>query len=216
MIRNCCLIFLIALPLIGWSQTYIDTHDPKSSEVKSLFGKGNELDGFGGGDFRVSTIKEDMTLLTGLYGGMIVNRNYLLGIGAYGIVTENDFKDTYPGGTEQKKLNLHGGYGGLLVGATILTKEIVHFSIPILIGGGSVDVVDKKFLGNFNGSEVTIEKSAFFVCEPALQLEVNVTRRFRIAAGAAYRYVAASGFKTLTDADLAGFSSSLSFRFGRY
>lgn len=208
---------LMFLPGLLFSQTYLDTHDPKSQDVKSLLGKENDMTGFGGLDVKMSEFKDDRTLLIGMYGGMIVNRHYLLGIGAYGMASSNDFKGTYPGGTELRKLNLHGGYGGVILGATLFTREVVHLSFPILFGGGSIDVVDNKFIDDFtNVDDVTIEKSAFFVVEPNAQIEINITKKFRIAGGVSYRYITASGFDNLKDSELSGLTSTLSFRFGRY
>lgn len=210
------LTFLLFVPVVLFAQTYMDTHDPKDKEVKSLISKDNEMAGFGGTDVKMSDIKDDRTLLLGMYGGMIINRNYLLGIGAYGMASSNDFRGTHPGGTELKKLNLHGGYGGVIVGATLFTREIVHLSFPVLFGGGSIDVVDSKFVDNFTNVDVTVEKSAFFVIEPHAQIEINITKKFRIAGGISYRYVTASGFQNLEDSDLSGLAGNLSFRFGRY
>ncbi|MFT6868282.1 MAG: hypothetical protein ACJA08_003132 [Cyclobacteriaceae bacterium] len=216
MLKIYCLTLLFIFPAFLYAQKYMDTHDPKSSDVKSLLGKDNEFAGFGGADLKMSTLKDDRTLLMGMYAGTIINRNYLFGIAGYGIVSANDFRGSLPGSTELKKLSLHGGYGGVLIGATMFTKEIIHLSFPILLGAGSIDVVDDKFLDNFTNLDVTIEKSAFFVIEPAAQIEINVTKKFRIAGGIAYRYVTASGFSYLENEDLTGLTSTLSLRFGRY
>ncbi|MEP4535069.1 MAG: hypothetical protein ABJ004_18380 [Cyclobacteriaceae bacterium] len=216
MLKKYCLILLLSIPFTVFAQTYMDTHDPKSSDVKSLLGKENEFAGFGGLDTKLSTINDDRTLLLGMYGGVIVNRNYLLGFGGYGLASNNDFRGTYPDDPTDRKLNLHGGYGGVILGATVFTREIVHLSFPILFGGGSMDVVDEKFGDTFTNVDVTIEQSAFFVVEPHAQIEINITKKFRIAGGVSYRYVTASSFKNLEDEDLSGLTSTLSFRFGRY
>ncbi len=216
MLKKYCLTLIIFIPVILYSQKYMDTHDPKSSDVKSLLGKDNEFAGFGGVDLKMSRIKDDRTLLMGMYAGTIINRNYLLGLAGYGIASTNDFKGSYPGSTVQRKLNLHGGYGGVIIGATMFTREIIHLSFPILLGAGSMDVVDDKFLNSNTAWDVTIEKSAFFVLEPSAQIEINITKKFRIAGGVSYRYITASGFTNLENDDLTGLASTLSFRFGRY
>ncbi|MFY0599208.1 MAG: hypothetical protein JXR03_06020 [Cyclobacteriaceae bacterium] len=214
--KKYCLALFVFIPTLLFSQTYLDTHDPKSKDVKSLLGKDNEMAGFGGVDVKMSEIKNDRTLLIGGYGGMIINRNYLLGIGAYGLASTNDFRGNHPGSVEERKLNLHGGYGGVVLGATLFTREVVHLSFPILFGGGTMDVVDNKFLDGVTDFEVTVEKSAFFVIEPTAQIEINITKRFRIAGGVSYRYITASGFRNIEDSELSGLASTLSFRFGRY
>ncbi len=167
-----------------FAQTYHDTHDPKSGDVKSLLGKGNELSGFVGADVKLGMIKDDRTVLVGMHGGFVINRHFLFGIGAYGLASSNDFEGKLPGQTATKELSLGGGYGGLMFGATLFTREIIHVTFPVLFGVGYVDVIDEHFRGPFSNEEVAVEQSAFVVVEPAVQLEVNITKNLRLAAGA--------------------------------
>ncbi len=68
------LLFLMTTAL--FSQRYVDTYDPKKEEVKSLLGKGNELNGFGGLDLKISELAGERGMITGGYGGVLVNRRY--------------------------------------------------------------------------------------------------------------------------------------------
>ena len=56
----------------------------------------------------------------------------------------------------------------------------------------------------------------FFVLELSADANLNVTRFFRIAAGASYRYV--SGLKSVitTTIDLSELSAILTFKFGKF
>ena len=210
------LVFLITLvPL--FSQKYVDTHDPKDDRIKSLLSKGNDLNGFGAADLKVGDFIDERGLLVGAYGGFIINRRYLFGIAGYGLVTEVEFDGTIPGETTSKPLNLYGGYGGVMIGATIAPKELIHLSIPIILGAGSLEVSDKDFFTNNPAdSEFTVENSVFFVIEPGLELEFNITKYFRVGAGATYRYVTGSELLNITDEDVSGFNGMISFRFGRF
>lgn len=205
---------ILLLPLLANAQTYVDTHDP--NEIKSLLGKGNDIKGFGGVDLKVTSLKDSRGLMTGAYGGLVINRNYLLGIGGYGLVTENEFKGTIPGDSTIKNLNLYGGYGGVIFGGTLFSKEVIHLSFPVLFGAGAAEVSDKDFFSTSVDTDFTIENSVFFVIEPAAQLEINITPYFRIAAGASYRYVTGSDLQNIEDGDLEGLTTTLSFRFGRF
>lgn len=205
-----CLLISIATR----AQTYLDSHDP--SEIKSLLSADNDLAGFGGADLKVGDIKNGRGLIVGGYGGLLINRTYMFGLAGYGLATENEFNGIIPGGSETKKLNLHMGYAGLMLGATILRKELIHLSVPVLIGAGSVDISDQNFFDNGFDTDFTIESSVFFVVEPGLQLEFNITNFFRIAAGASYRQVQGSDLVNLDDEDLTDWISSVSFRFGKF
>ena len=198
-------------------QRYMDTNDPKDDQVKSLLSKDNDLNAFGALDLKVSDFINERAMLVGAYGGFVINRRYLLGIAGYGIVTRVPFEGIVPGQQGTKQLDLHGGYGGILVGATIAPKELIHISIPIVLGVGSMEVVDKDFFANNPAdSEFTIEKSVYFVIEPGAQVEFNITRYFRLGAGITYRHVSGTDLENVQDGDIAGVTGLISFRFGRF
>ena len=210
------LLALLTLSSV-YSQKYADTYSPEDDKVKSLLGKGNDLNGFGALDLKVGDFVGERALLAGAYGGFIVNRRYLFGLAGYGLVTNVEFDGSIPGQEDVKKLNLHGGYGGVLIGVTIAPRELIHVSIPIVLGAGSWEVVDKDFfVNNPADSEFTVENSVFFVVEPGLELEFNITKYFRIGAGATYRYIAGTELDNINDDDTTGINAILSFRFGRF
>lgn len=208
-------LFLAFILVAAHGQRYTDTYDPADEEVKSLLGKGNELNGFGGVDIKFSEMVSERALLTGAYGGLLVNRRYLLGLAGYGITTEIEFEGMF--NEEPRDLNIYGGYGGILIGGMLFSKEVIHVTFPVLFGAGSLQVVDTDFFPNSpNDAEFTIEDSAFIVIEPAAQLEFNVTERFRVAGGMSYRFVTGSDLENLSDSKLSGSSITLSLRFGRF
>lgn len=209
------LVFIMSLINVR-AQTYMDTHDP--TEIKSLLSKENELAGFGGIDLKVGDLLNTRSLLTGAYGGLLVNGTYMLGIAGYGLVTDVEFDGIISETSEPKTLNLHMGYAGVMLGATILRREMIHLSVPVLFGAGSIDVSDQQFFGTNLGSDTdfTIESSVFFVVEPGLQLEFNITKSFRIAAGANYRWVQGSDLRNIEDDQLRDWISTVSFRFGKF
>lgn len=200
-----------------YSQRYVDTNDPNDEEIKSLLSKGNDLNGFGGIDIRVGDFKDERGLLVGAYGGLIINRRYLFGLAGYGLVTNLEFEGAVPGQAEPKTLNLHGGYGGILIGAAIAPKELVHISFPLILGAGSFEVVDKNFFtNNLPDSEFTIENTIFFVVEPGIQIELNISSYFRLGFGASYRYITGTELINVKDEDVTGGAGMISLRFGRF
>lgn len=207
-------IFYLSLLSLS-AQRYVDTHDPKDKEIKSLLGKGNDLNGFGSVDFKITDLLDERAVIAGAHGGVLVNRRYLFGLGGYGIATKVRFDGMV--GADEKPLNLHGGYGGVVIGGMVASKEVIHLIFPVFFGAGSLEVSDENFFpGSPNDAEFTIESSAFMVVEPAVQVEVNITENFRLAAGMSYRYVTGTDLNNLRDADLSGSSAMVSFRFGRF
>lgn len=207
----------ILLTLISFGQKYVDTNDPKNEEVKSLLSKNNDLNAFGALDIKVSDLMTERSLLVGAYGGFIINRRYLFGVAGYGLVTNVEFEGLVPGQTTPKQLNLQGGYGGIMIGGTIAPRELIHISIPIVLGAGSLEVVDKDFFANNPAdSEFTVENSVFFVAEPGIEIEFNITKYFRLGAGMTYRYISGTELENVKDEDISGTTAMISFRFGRF
>ena len=62
----------------------------------------------------------------------------------------------------------------------------------------------------------TIETNEYFVFEPDLNLELNVTKFFRIGLGVGYRVVAGDDFKGYNYLDLSGVTGTLTFKFGKF
>jgi hypothetical protein len=82
-----------------------------------------------------------------------------------------------------------------------------------LIGAGGVNYRDEYYSSwedwNYNSDE-------FFVLEPALNVELNITSFFRINAGASYRYISGINYDNLRNEDFSGFSGVLTFKFGSF
>ena len=209
------LLFLATIS-ISYAQKYVDTNDPDGDEIKSLLSKGNDLNAFGAADLKIGDFKGERGLLLGAYGGFIINRRFLFGVAGYGLVTKVEFDGVVPN-QPIKSLDLHGGYGGVMIGGTIAPRELIHISVPIVLGAGSMEVTDDNFfINNPVDSEFTIENSVFFVLEPGIELEFNITQYFRLGAGATYRHVTGLELANVSNEELSGFNAIISFRFGRF
>jgi hypothetical protein len=82
----------------------------------------------------------------------------------------------------------------------------------LLIGGGGVsykDETEDMFDHRRNAD-------AFFVLEPSVHANLNVTKFFRIAAGVSYRYVTGLSSNISTNADLSGPTAMLTLKFGEF
>ena len=209
-------IITIAFLLIG---DIIFAQKSETHEIKTLFTRGAKIHGFGGLDTKYSEFNQDNSLLVGVHGGIIVNRHFILGIGGYGLSSNNKFDGIDP----NQELYLYGGYGGLLIGYTIAPKEIIHISFPILIAGGGFEVSDKIYFNEVRIKdqirlENRIEHTSALVIEPGVELEINVTKFFRIAVGGSYRVVRGVSLdrNNITDDDLTNWATHASLKFGKF
>ena len=182
------------------------------SEVKYIFKNNTELKGFGSFEMKLSKIVDDTGLLLGGTGGVNVNKFLILGVGGYGIVTKTKVQGIIP----DKPLSLYGGYGGVLLGFNIFPREVVHLSFPVLIGAGNIYLVDETFFANSFDEDFTIERSTFFVAEPGILVEVNITNFFHLALGASYRLIDGLNMTNLSNDDISDWSGNLVFKFGSF
>ncbi|MFY0687692.1 MAG: hypothetical protein JXQ90_11035 [Cyclobacteriaceae bacterium] len=198
----------------SWSQQYMDTHDPE--EIKSILNKENELHPFAGADVKAGQIYQERAIITGAYGGVMINKNLFLGLGGYGIATDSEFEGVMPDNS-RKMLNIEGGYAGIMLGGIVFAREVVHITVPVLFGAGALYVTDNNFFEGYDSdSDFIIESSSYLVVEPTAQIEVNITKSFRIGAGVSYRYLEGLELKNLNNGNLNDYSISLSVRFGRF
>lgn len=186
-------ILLLALPL-------------NAQEAETLIGGDIESGGFGGPVLKFGPINGETGVLVGGRGGWIINHTFILGGGGYGLVSNVKARtaDSVLGN------RLMMGYGGLELEYVASSNQLVHLSIHALIGGGAVSYQTN------NASMRNGSSDAFFIAEPGVSVNLNVTKFFRIAAGASYRYVAGLASKLSTNADLSGPTGVLTLKFGKF
>jgi len=196
----------------------------QNDEIRTVFSRNKSNGGYGAFTISYSNIGGYDALVTGGRGAFIFDHALAIGLGGYGFVNNLDYNNYH--NNSNRNLSLAGGYGGFLIEPIVAGKSPVHLAFPILIGGGGVTLVDIygwDYWGNtYPGNEYAYD--AFFVIEPAVELEFNLARFFRLAAAVSYRYTSeislsrvdlADSKQTSADA-LRGFNFGLTFKFGKF
>ena len=176
----------------------------KKDQMQTLFGYDSKITGYGAFDTRITNIDGTESVILGGHGGVIFNSYFYFGIGAYGLVTNNQFAGTYP----EQSLDMNMGYTGLMMGFNILPTKVVHFSIPMFIGVGNLEL---------EHNDIFVENSAFLLFEPGLKLEINVVQFMEISLGAGYRMVHGTNLRNdISDEDLSNWSGNFTLVFGKF
>ncbi|NBC17555.1 MAG: hypothetical protein GVY18_09610 [Bacteroidetes bacterium] len=174
--------------------------------------------GFGGPVVKLSTVDGTVAAFVGGRGGWIINlrpgHTVVLGGGGYGLANDIEamrFNGAVPEKRASAQTYLAFGYGGVEVEYVNRTQRLLHGSLQVLIGGGSVSFrdADHESLGDRYEDEL-------FVVEPTAHLLLNVTSFLRIGGGISYRFVSGSSLERFSDADLSGPSAVLTFKFGSF
>jgi hypothetical protein len=167
--------------------------------------------GFGAPVVKFTKVREDMAVLVGGRGGWIINHCLSIGGGGYGLVNEIQAPaDGFRG------LVLGMGYGGFEIEYIHRSHKLVHAAMSLLIGGGGAGYREPWDEGWDGDSRRVNDWDSFFVAEPSLAMELNVSRFFRIHFGASYRFVSGAGKFDLTNEDLGGPSLVLALKFGKF
>ena len=148
-------------------------------------------------------------LLLGGRAAWLVNHSYAIGLGGYGLVTNNKHPDD--GSTFYNGTKLGMGYGGAFFEYLYPPSKVVHLSASLLLGGGAA--------GFYNTGSTPTDNYAlnvFFVAEPTVAIEINVVSYFRITIGGGYRFTSAFNAGHLSSSDISGPTATLMLKFGSF
>jgi hypothetical protein len=196
--RNTVTIFIVVI--IHFSSAYAAVRPiAKGKEDETLITRRTRIGAYIAPVIKVSRLNNELALLAGGHGGIIFNRSFVIGLGAYGLV--NEIQANSP-----SYQLIDFGYAGLLLGYINRSHKIVHISVHSLIGGGGL-----RYRTCFYDDWYD---NVFFVFEPCIDVEVNVTKHFRIGCGGSYRFAHGVEFDDLTNDNISGPSGALTFKWG--
>jgi len=137
-------------------------------------------------------------------GGAVLLNNFFLG--GYGLGLTNAIPD-YVNQNPSDRLTL--GHGGFWLGYSLFGEKPIHITFSSLIGWGEFGVMEDYGTYPFVRDKI-------FVLSPTVELELNLTRYFRIGAGASYNIytLVDQSMHGYTNADLSAPGGFLSFKFG--
>ena len=185
----------------------------KNSTEKTLFGgKKVSHGGYGGPSLKVIDIDGKYGFMSGGEGAWIINHSIIIGGAGYGLVSDINVP-----GKEDYSLNM--GYGGVNLGLVLFSDSVLHLTAETLLGSGGISYLEGSLLEHIEEDDFDKNLDQFWILEPGVNIELNMTRFFRIKGGVSYRFVdgidenETYGF---SDADLTGLSYNLAFKFGAF
>jgi hypothetical protein len=226
-------IFLITLLFLGangflFSQDTIQQKfdKEKPDEVQTLFaGKGHHtkisLGWYVGPTATYTQFGGKNAFMPGIEGGIIMN--HFFSIGLAGSITANVNNLYFHNVQDTMGACFIGGYAGVKLEFTVFPKFPVHFSFPLLIGGGgSAYLHQYNYLydnnwHNYNSSDYKVlDWNSFFILEPGIRAEVNIVKFLRFWVGGTYRWV--PNYKLMnTNSDfMSNFNLSAGLKFGKF
>ena len=173
-------------------------------DYQTIFDKKDlRISGLGGPFMQFTGVAGEFGHMMGGGGAVLLNDFYF---GGYGLGLTNAIPD-YVNDNTNDRLSL--GHGGFWLGYSLFGDRPIHASISTLIGWGEFGIMQ------YDGYYPFV-RDKIFVLSPILEVEVNLTRYFRLGAGVTYNLY------TMVDEDQHGYRGSdlsapggfLSFKFG--
>ncbi len=188
----------------------LNTAPALAQQAQTLFDGNTTHGGFGGPAVKVGEVAGSTGVWIGGRGGWIINldQNHAisLGGGGYGLVTDH-LAPQQEGDDELYAMN---GYGGFILEYTNQSHKLVHFTLSTLTGAGGLMLRERHY------DDVIDETDTFFVFEPGVHAELNVTHFFRIAAGVSYRMTSGIDRFGFSDGDFSGLNGVITLKFGKF
>jgi hypothetical protein len=185
------------------------------AKTETLFsGNGKTtVGGYAAAPAKFTSIDGNLGVLTGGYGGVLLNHKIMLGVGAYSLVNNIGLPPVNPT-INKEYLNLW--YTGFVAEYTHNSDKLIHWTAGTLLGGGGVSRRDTRRRNDDFDQRNNYDGSGFFVAEPFANLELNITRFLRLDVGASYRYVQGSSTQGITDGKLSNPSVHVSIKAGKF
>ena len=196
-----CLLMIVLASNSAYSQ----------EEYRSLTGNNRvKVSGFGGPLMSFTSIGDDFAHMMGGGGGLIVGNFFFGGYGMGQTITI-----PYPGGNPDEDF-LQYGHGGLWFGFIIAPNAAIHPTFHVQCGWGSISKKTKLDIGSADKHDIEdynlSNRDAIYVVNPTFELEANVSKFFKIGAGANYSFV--YGVQSMKQTDFWKPGVFLSFKFG--
>ena len=161
------------------------------------------ISGLGGPFMQFTSVAGEFGHMMGGGGAVLINNFF---IGGYGLGLTNSIPD-YVNDHPTDRLTL--GHGGFWLGYALFGQKPVHVAISSMIGWGEFGIMQ------FDGYYPFL-RDKVFVMAPTVEVEVNLTRYFRIGAGASYNLYTGldEGMHGYRSSDISAPGGFLSFKFG--
>ncbi len=187
-----------------------------AQDVQTLFGSGRPTGGYGALSNKFTTIGGEFANISEVYGGVFINRRWMLGLAFAGSTNNIQVPFQYSVNPLQP-MTYQYGQGGLKLERVIGSNKPIHVVLDLFTGVGFTAQYDRyNWDANDFDSYADHDENWFYVVEPGVQLEMNLFRWMRLSPGISYRNASHSNAPGLRDSDLSDWSYNVTLKFGGF
>ena len=218
MIKSLTVLFLFIL--LGTVQTNAVSSDflfnnDNDRDTQTLFSADISHGGYGGLLYGFTVINNELAYLRGTRGAWIINfsDDHALNLGFGSYRTRSGFDPVEWRFDDIPEPALSTNYSGFEMEYMNRSYMLVHFSGQTLIGSGSVRYDDRD-LDDF--SQISRSRDFYFVMQPGVNVNLNITSWFRMTGEISYRYARSVNLEGTSNSDLSGLNGLIGLRFGSF
>lgn len=201
---------LILLVFLGLGTLMTSAQDERNDDqISTIFSKSHHNGGYGALSFSYTEIDGKDAFLMGARGSWVIDHSFAVGLGGCGFVNNINYHNWLD---NEINNNLAGGYGGIYLEPILAPRLPVHISVPILFGVGGIARVNDIHADYWDSTQ----QDVYLVFEPAVELEFNMTRHFRLAGSLGYRFTSKIEMQDVNPDILEGLNIGLIMKFGRF
>lgn len=204
---------LLLFSFIGLNAQDYEANLNKDDEFRTIFG-GRTVGGYGGIGVGYTLIENRPGVTFDARAGAILGHSFAVGVAGTGFLNSYTYMQAL-----NTDVSLTGGYGGIFGELILFPGSQVHVSFPVLAGLGAIASTSwTPTQGNSTYQNNIEQTMVFMIIEPAIELEFNFTRFFRMAGYFSYRFttdVEMDDDYASPDA-LTNYSAGLRFKFGKF
>lgn len=184
-----------------------------AAQEATLFNDGVNHGGYGGLFTKITPMNGSAALMLGAEATWLIDDQAYVGVQAQGLINEVDANTMQSNGQPYllwvNEAGLRGGY-------IHHSEDLVHFSAGAFLGIGSLQLADRYFWWDPAKVETLGDEEYYFVAEPEVAAELNVTKWMRTKVAGSYRIVAGADANGMTSGDLGGPAGSITLMFGSF
>jgi len=178
----------------------------QQDSTQTLFKSGVKVSELWTPEIKINSIQGDIGTLIGIYGGALINRTLLVG---------------FSGGVNLGHPRVNYGYFGGIGQYIHNPSRMMHWSGQLLIAYGTTKDYESPKSGPFDNFW-NISGESFFLMEPGVNLELNLSSRLTLVAGVSYRHVSGLdetnenvSITHVTNGDMSGINFNVGLKFGK-
>jgi hypothetical protein len=190
-----------------------------AQEIQSLFGRARTTGGYGAISNKFTTIGGEYANLCEVYGGVFLNRRWMLGLSFAG-TTNNISVPLEYSVSPLKPMSYQYAQSGVIIERVLASNSTVHVVLNLFSGAGFTMQYDRNSIYDYNYQpdfyNTPHDENWFYVVEPGAQVEINLFRWMRLSPGISYRKTYGSDGLGLGDSELSNWSYNVTLKFGGF